>query len=149
MLFRSLDSAVALAAAQQGAQALLTLANDSWFGPDSPGPRLHLAAAAFRSIETRLPQFRAASTGISAVIDASGTVRASGATATRTLVVGSLPVGAPRTTWLVRWGDWVGPAGALALLILWLSATWPWLWRRLSTAPATESAPAKIGRAHV
>ena len=58
---------------RQGAEVLVTLSNDSWFAAGG-GPLLHLAVAAFRSIETRRPQLRATNTGITAAIDATGEV---------------------------------------------------------------------------
>ena len=57
--------------AQLGADALVNITNDSWFGPKGE-PFLHLALARFRSIETRLPLIRSTNTGITAFIDPSG-----------------------------------------------------------------------------
>jgi apolipoprotein N-acyltransferase len=121
---------LAIEGARQGARALLTMSNDSWFSDYPQGARLHQMAAAFRSIETRLPQFRVTTNGHSALIDAQGELLANAAMNERSLVVGALPVGEPPLTLMVRWGDWLG---ALAALVLPLIAFAPWGWRRLQT----------------
>ena len=61
----------AVLGALQGADALLNVTNDSWFGPYGE-PYLHLALTQFRSIETRLPLIRSTNTGISVVVDPLG-----------------------------------------------------------------------------
>ena len=53
-----------------GAQALVTLSNEAWFGRRELDQ--HLAMATIRSIETRLPMARATNNGISAIIDPAG-----------------------------------------------------------------------------
>lgn len=128
------DPRLAIDGARLGAQLILTMSNDEWFTRYPQGAALHLAVAAFRSIETRLPQFRVTTNGLSAVIDAHGRVLAMGPMGERTLVIGELPARDPAPTLMVRWGDWVGRAGALLL------ASWA-LWVAVSRlAPARGAA---------
>ena len=129
------DPGLAIAAARLGARALLTMSNDAWFSEYPVGAELHQAVAAFRSIETRLPQFRVTTNGYSAVIDATGRVHAGALMNERALVVGSLPVPPPPRTLMVWWGDWVGGAalGLLGLLLAWRA--WPRRWLRPPPAP--------------
>ena len=57
-----------------GADFLVNVTNDAWYGPTS-APHQHLAQATFRAIEGRVPLVRVANTGISAVIDVDGRIR--------------------------------------------------------------------------
>jgi apolipoprotein N-acyltransferase len=105
-------------AARAGAELIVTLSNDSWFARGG-GPRLHLAVSAFRSLETRRAQLRATNTGVSAAILPTGELVARAGVHERTALVASVPVAALPPTWVVRWGDWLGPAGlSLALVLL-------------------------------
>lgn len=61
-------------AVAQGADIMLNITNDSWFG-DTTEPWLHLALTAFRSIELRRSMIRATNTGISTIIDMTGEIR--------------------------------------------------------------------------
>lgn len=56
--------------ANQGAEILINVTNDSWFGPSQPYQHLQLTLA--RSIETRRPLIRATNTGHSTAILANG-----------------------------------------------------------------------------
>lgn len=111
------DSMLARDGARLGAQLILGMSNDSWFTDHPTGANLHLAVAAFRSIETRMPQVRVTANGISAVIDATGAITASTPMGEAELLVGDVSVREPPMTLLVAWGDWVGRA-CLALLAL-------------------------------
>lgn len=59
--------------AQAGANALLNVTNDAWFGL-TPGPWQHFQQARVRAVETGLPLIRAANNGISAVVDERGRI---------------------------------------------------------------------------
>jgi apolipoprotein N-acyltransferase len=95
------------AGAARGADLLLTISNDAWF-PDAAGPRLHLIVAAFRSIETRLPQVRATNSGLSALISPTGELEAVTEFAGRTAFRVQVPRPAASWTLVVAWGDWLG-----------------------------------------
>jgi apolipoprotein N-acyltransferase len=71
--FESAFSKHVRALVARGAEVLVNLSDDSWFG-DSAEPEEHLAHAVFRSIETRRDLIRATGSGISAFITATGQV---------------------------------------------------------------------------
>jgi apolipoprotein N-acyltransferase len=58
---------------KQGAQYLVNISNDSWFG-DSPMPYIHLNAARLRAAENRRFLLRTSNSGISAVISPTGKI---------------------------------------------------------------------------
>lgn len=62
-----------LASAAAGADFILNVTNDAWFG-DTPGPYQHFRQAQLRAVEFGLPLVRAANNGISAVIGADGRI---------------------------------------------------------------------------
>ena len=137
------DTGLAIEGARLGGQAIVTLSNDSWF--NAHGARMHQWAAAFRSIETRLPQFRVTTDGYSAVIDATGTVTAASRKGERTLVVGDLPVGEVEPTLVVAWGDWVGRAAAVFLLLLAVVlAARRWMPRTPTAQPGPAQLPSRV-----
>lgn len=107
---------LAIDGARLGAQAIIGLSNDSWFSQYPAGARLHLQVAAFRSIETRLPQLRVTTNGLSAVIDDTGEVLAATGIGDQAVLTGELLPATPPRTLMVAWGDWVGRAGAVFVL---------------------------------
>lgn len=93
---------------------MVHLTNDAWFGAFS-GPYQHLAIARLRAAEQGLPVLRAANTGVSAVIDARGHVRASLPLNEAGFLDAALPAALPPTIY-ARTGD-------LPVLVLVLLAT--------------------------
>lgn len=110
----------------EGADLLVNITNDAWFGGEPLWSRSaalwqHPAHLVMRAVETRAGVIRAANTGISLFVDPVG--RVSGATplfqpAVRTAVVTTSDV----VTFHTRHGDVVGPGSALAALLLLLAA---------------------------
>ncbi len=82
---------------------LLNISNDAWFGRSS-GPWQHLAQARLRAIEEGLPMVRSTPTGITAVIDAHGRVRASLPPRKTDVLTSALPKPLPETLY-GRFGD--------------------------------------------
>ncbi|MBI2567447.1 MAG: apolipoprotein N-acyltransferase [Candidatus Schekmanbacteria bacterium] len=60
-------------AGKEGARMLVNVTNDAWFGA-SWGPEQHWAMTALRAVENRVPIARAAQTGISGFVSATGEI---------------------------------------------------------------------------
>ena len=108
--------------ARQGAELIMTLSNDSWFA-GTPGPKQHLMHAVFRSIETRLPQVRVTTSGISALISPTGEVLSAVPDNRRASMAVTIPPNPRLSTLMVVWGDWLRPT-ALVLSAVLLLAQW-------------------------
>ena len=89
--------------------------NDGWFG--TWGPPQHLAQARMRAIEEGLPVLRSTTTGISAVIDAGGVVRASIGMGKAARLEGMVPA-ARALTLFGQWGHALTLVWAAAILML-------------------------------
>ena len=102
----------------QGANVLLNLSNDAWFGKTS-APYQHLRIASYLATSLRLPLVRVTNTGISALILPSGEIQhASGLFKAWTSQV-PIPVGKSGKTLYARFGEgWVLLIAAYALVSL-------------------------------
>ncbi len=101
-------------AAEKRPSFILNITNDGWFG-QSTGPWQHFDQARLRAIEQGLPLVRAANTGISAIVDARGGVRAASGLGVVEVVDGALPTPL-ETTVYARAGDLPSLTLCLALL---------------------------------
>jgi len=82
---------------RKGAQFLVTITNDTWFGRSS-GPFQHMRLAVMRAVENRIWVARCANSGISAIIDPYGRERAYAGLYSRQVISGKLT---PRTDFSV------------------------------------------------
>ncbi len=91
-------------AVRKGAEVLVNVSNDAWFG-QSAAPYQHAQAAVFRAVETRRYLIRAANGGVSGVIEPSGQVWPAGSLTESKVLTAAIE---PKTglTWYVRFGDW-------------------------------------------
>jgi apolipoprotein N-acyltransferase len=118
-------------AVRQGAQVLVNLTNDVWFG-QTHAPYQHRALATFRAVENRVSLVRVTNTGLTSIIDALGQERATlPLFQADTLVQTIQPLRLP--TVYTRFGDWFAQlCSALALLL----SLWSWR-RRVPAHPQT------------
>jgi apolipoprotein N-acyltransferase len=92
---------------QDGAEALLAITNDAWYGRTG-APYQFLAITALRSAENRVWTARAANTGVSAIIDHHGRVRKATAIFERDHLVADVELrpAPPGGSFYARHGDW-------------------------------------------
>lgn len=105
---------LARAMVRNGAQLLVNITNDAWFGRTSAAYQ-HFSMAAFRAVENRRYLARAANTGFSGFVDPCGRIVASTQLfqdATVNQAVTLLDIATPYN----RWGQW--PLGLLTLFVV-------------------------------
>jgi apolipoprotein N-acyltransferase len=114
--FEDTDSDLTRHFVQQGAQMLVNITNDGWFGK-TPAAEQHLANAVLRTVENRRPLVRCTNTGVTCAVLSTGYIERwlpsfEQGFATREIRV---PVHAPQTFY-TRHGDWVS-WGAIAMTL--------------------------------
>jgi apolipoprotein N-acyltransferase len=100
---------------EKGVHMLVNITNDAWYGRTS-APYQHLSMVIFRSIENRLFLVRAANTGISSIIDATGRITSKTELFERTSLQGNIKV-LEIHTFYEKYGD-IFAYICLAVLIL-------------------------------
>jgi apolipoprotein N-acyltransferase len=88
---------------EKGADVLVTITNDAWFGRTS-APYQHFSMAVFRAVENRVPVIRSANTGISGFIDDRGRILNSSAIFTETSLTEEVMIGGSKSFY-TRYGD--------------------------------------------
>lgn len=123
--FESIFPDLSRAMVQNGAQLLVNITNDAWFGATS-APYQHLAMAVLRAVENRVSLARAANTGISAFIYPDGRIIWQSRLFVPAARVQALPLG-PGGSFYNRYGNvfaWL----CLGLVGLgFLSEAWTWV----------------------
>lgn len=89
--------------AAAGAEFLVTITNDAWFG-DSSAPAQHFSMVVFRSVENHRAFARAANTGISGFIDPFGRIIKASPIFMQTALQATIPV-RQQQTFYSRYGD--------------------------------------------
>ena len=102
---------------KKGANFLVTITNDAWFGRTS-APYQHFSMAAFRAVENRVFIARAANTGITGIIDPKGKILKEGGIFRQEAMNGMIRLSNQKTFYTLH-GDvfaWAGSAFSILLL---------------------------------
>ena len=119
----------------QGANLLVTISNDSWYGRAGAQAQ-HFAGATLRAVETNRYLLRAAITGISGIVDEKGRIRGQVAADHAGILRGDSLLLRQDTVW-TKWGFWIPRlADVLAVAVLLFGVI---RWIRLRFGPRAES----------
>ncbi len=102
----------------EGADVLVNISNDAWFGRTS-APVQHLHATLLRAVEQGRPLLRSTNTGISAVIDARGRILMQSRLFTADVLSASIRPETHRTLFF-RLAPWLPGLAFVAFVLLWL-----------------------------
>ena len=102
--------------ANNGAEILATVTNDSWFGRTA-APYQHFSMVVFRAVENRVPIARAANTGVSGFIDAKGHILKTSNIFTEAYLTQKIAPGTVKPFY-TRYGDLFSYACVIVILIL-------------------------------
>ncbi len=112
-------------AVKNGAQFLVNITNDAWFGRSAASYQ-HMAMASLRAVENRVPVLRAANTGISGAIDPFGRIQSATDIFKEDVVSATIYPRSKERTYYSEYGD------VFSWLCLALSFLLPFALRRLN-----------------
>jgi apolipoprotein N-acyltransferase len=118
--FESIYPEITREARRRGANLLIVITNDEWFGKTGALYQ-HAAMSVFRSVETRLPLARCANTGLTFFVDTRGRVYEMGGAFTREVRMARIDRPGEPTLYL-RWGNWVGWSTLVLTVLLAVAA---------------------------
>jgi apolipoprotein N-acyltransferase len=121
--YEDLLAAMSRQATQAGAEVLLNILNDAWYG-NTAAPYQHQALALWRAIENRRYLLRGSNSGVTSIIDAAGRVAAEGRLFCPEVITGTVHR-LHLKTFYTRFGDIFAWSVVPAALVL--------LWRGLSS----------------
>ncbi len=121
--FESIFPELARTHVRRGANILVNLTNDAWFGMTS-APYQHFSMAVFRAVENRRPMIRAANTGFSSYIAPQGEIVALSTLFTQDCLQVSIDLPESPLTFYARFGDIPAQSLLLISFIKILSCFW-------------------------
>jgi apolipoprotein N-acyltransferase len=123
--YESIFPDLARRSVKEGADVMVNITNDAWYGTSS-APYQLLAMAAMRSVETKVPMIRVANTGISAIILDDGSITATTPLFQRGTELEDVAWHPMRTLYTI-----VGDVFAdICLLLTIIALIWGWRWPR-------------------
>lgn len=117
--YEDLLAAMSRRATQAGAEVLLNILNDAWYG-NTAAPYQHQALALWRAIENRRYLLRGSNSGVTSIIDAAGRVAAEGRLFRPEVITGTVHR-LHLKTFYTRFGDiFARSVVTAALVLLWV-----------------------------
>jgi apolipoprotein N-acyltransferase len=123
--YESIFPDLARRSVKEGADVMVNITNDAWYGTSS-APYQLLAMAAMRSVETKVPMIRVANTGISAIIQNDGNITDTTPLFKRGTEIEDVSWHPMRTVYTV-----IGDVFAdICLILTAIALLWGWRWPR-------------------
>ncbi len=102
---------------KKGANFLVTITNDAWFGRTS-APYQHFSMAAFRAVENRVFVARAANTGITGIVDPKGKIQKEGGIFEREAMDGMIRLSNRKTFYTLHGDVFAWACSAFSIFLL-------------------------------